>query len=35
MTDTDRPIRPTAIKVLLVEAVVLIALWLFGRYFSA
>jgi hypothetical protein len=35
MIDTDRPFRPTAIKVLLVEAIVLAALWYFGRYFSA
>jgi hypothetical protein len=29
------PIGPTAVKVLLMEAAVVAALWLFGRYFSA
>ena len=32
--DVDRPFRLTAAKVLTVEAVVLLALWLMGRYFS-
>jgi len=33
-TDVDRPFAPTAAKVLAIEAAVLLALWLFGRYFS-
>jgi len=32
--DVDRPFALTAAKVLAVEAAVLLALWLVGRYFS-
>jgi hypothetical protein len=35
MTDSDRAFRRTALRVLLVETLVLIALWLAGRWFSA
>ena len=35
MTDADRAFRRTALRVLLVETLVLIALWLAGRWFSA
>jgi hypothetical protein len=35
MTSSDRVFRRTAVRVLLVETLVLIALWLAGRWFSA
>jgi len=35
MNDVDRPMGATAVKVLAVEALVLLVLWWFGRYFSA
>jgi hypothetical protein len=31
----DPPLRPTAIRVLLIEALVILALWWAGYYFSA
>jgi hypothetical protein len=34
MTDTDRAFRRTAFRVLLVETLVLIALWLVGHWFA-
>jgi hypothetical protein len=34
MTDSDRAFRRTALRVLLVETLVLIALWLVGRWFA-
>jgi hypothetical protein len=34
MTTPDRPFSITAAKVIAVEAVVLLALWLAGRYFA-
>ncbi len=33
--DVDRPFAITAAKVLAIEAAVLLALWLIGRYFSS
>ncbi len=36
MTDTtSTPFSITAVRVLAIEAAVLLALWLFGRYFSS
>jgi hypothetical protein len=35
MTGSDRAFRRTALRVLLVETLVLLALWLAGRWFSA
>jgi hypothetical protein len=35
MTGSDRAFRRTAFGILLVETLVLIALWLVGRWFSA
>jgi len=35
MTGPDRAFRRTALRILLVETLVLIALWLAGRWFSA
>jgi hypothetical protein len=35
MTEPDRAFRRTAVRILLVEALVLVALWLVGRWFSA
>jgi hypothetical protein len=35
MTDTPTPFRITAARVLAIEAAVLLALWLVGRYFSS
>jgi hypothetical protein len=35
MTDPDRAFRRTALRILLVETLVLTALWLVGRFFSA
>jgi hypothetical protein len=35
MTGSDRPFRRTALRILLVETLVLAALWLVGRWFSA
>jgi hypothetical protein len=32
---TSRPFAVTAARVLAIEAAVLLALWLFGRYFSS
>jgi hypothetical protein len=32
--DVDRPFAVTAARVLAIEAAVLLALWLLGRYFS-
>jgi hypothetical protein len=34
MTAPDPPLRPTAIRVLLVEALVILALWWAGRHFA-
>lgn len=34
MNETDRPIGPTAVRVILVEVLVLLALWSLGRWFS-
>jgi hypothetical protein len=34
MTSSDSPIRPTAIRVLLVEALVILALWFVGHHFA-
>jgi hypothetical protein len=34
MTTPDRPFSITAAKVIAVEAIVLLALWLAGRYFA-
>jgi hypothetical protein len=34
MTSPDTPIRPTAIRVLLLEALVILGLWFVGRHFS-
>jgi len=34
MTETDRAFRRTAFRFLLVETLVLIALWLVGRWFA-
>jgi len=34
MPTADRSLRPTAIRVLLVEAAVIAALWWIGRYFG-
>jgi hypothetical protein len=35
MADRDSSLRRTAFGVVFVEILVLVALWLFGRYFSA
>jgi hypothetical protein len=34
MIDTNRSLRHTAIGVLVVEAIVVLVLWLVGRYFA-
>jgi hypothetical protein len=34
MTSPDTPIRPTAIRVLLLEALIILSLWFVGRHFS-
>jgi hypothetical protein len=35
MSEPDRAFRRTVLRVLLVETLVLVALWLVGRWFSA
>lgn len=35
MGDARAPFRATAVRVLAVEAVVLVALWLLGHYFTS
>jgi hypothetical protein len=35
MTHPDPPLGPTVVRVLLVEALVILALWWVGYYFSA
>jgi hypothetical protein len=34
MTASDSPIRPTAIRVLLLEVLVILALWFVGHHFA-
>ena len=34
MTETDSSIRPTAVRVILIEAVVLVLLWWLGHHFG-
>jgi hypothetical protein len=35
MTSPDSSIRPTAIRVLVLEALVILGLWFVGRHFAA
>ncbi len=35
MTSSDRPLRPTAIRVLVLEALVILGLWFVGHYFAS
>jgi hypothetical protein len=35
MSSPDRPIRPTAIRVLVLEALVILGLWFVGHHFAS
>jgi hypothetical protein len=35
MTSSDTPIRPTAIRVLVLEALIILALWYVGHHFAS